>query len=50
MRMDLHHHAGKIIDKYGKKVDEVPFSEMDFVNQKIIMTKRKKLMKQVDLT
>ena len=50
MRIDLHHHAGKIIDKYGKKVDELPFSQNDLVNQKIILTKRKKLQKQVDLT
>lgn len=50
MRIDLHQHAGRIIDKYGKRVVEAPFSEMDLVNQKIILTKRKRLQKQVDLT
>ena len=50
MRLSFHLYNGKIVNKFGAKIKEVPFSEMDFANQKIIKTRRKKLMKQVDLT
>lgn len=50
MRLAFHLHNGKLVNNYGAKVEEVPFSEMDFANQKIIKTRRKKLLKKVDLT
>ena len=45
MRLSFHLYNGKIVNKFGAKIKEVPFSEMDFANQKIIKTRRKKLMK-----